>query len=601
MSQSQNIPLYEDDKSIIPSSITCEIPDVPPINISDNGSKLTIKGNGISNNYVDDLPHFGSFSTNIKKWYPKNYVVSMETYGGTVTEVGKDVSMDLACLFYSCLKAISPNMREVSQPPWTNGHAHMLARAHIAHNFKKNMAEYLFTNLDNPSPEDLAIVMEKEMRYPNLTPREIYAKILINKIKIKYIAFNQEVKKVFYNKITKKYNLNNVTAKNRFKTRLSNALSEYTKLTTIMEELREKLSLTIGENNKFEDAKNKLNDPNLEYNIIFDEFSEIFPDPRYHMWTADYTRNYGPDSSNQYAFSHEIRQLPITMGIFSLPIMFDSTESDFRSDEFNECENTPLEGTYKAQTIIDQMVYRKENGIAALDLVCQITGYNAYCLDGRGFPHERVASRGSYTANIDIIKLIYDRVVNDRWPESPDSQDPNAPCFIIKFVPGHFESVSVLHKINIDKCNLSKKIIFQAQSVFSYYDDFMVAIRNEIIRRIEEEKISSAEKAAAQKRKNENSKIKTLKNFSKAAAELELEDPKFKEYTTRTEQLNMIKAIVESLNQNLDKEITIENYIDEKASEYDSRQNTPVKKQPSTEFKKSKTPSTPQVSENEVE
>jgi hypothetical protein len=300
----------------------------------------------------------------------------------------------------------------------------------------------------------------------------------------------------------------------------------------------------------------------------------------------------------------------VTTGLFNLPILFDVLESDFRGDEFGGSHNTPLDGKYKPETIIDQMLYRKEHGIASLDLICQVTGFNAYCLDSTGEPHNRYSSRGSYTQDFDIVKLIYDRIVTDKWSiEDTSSQDPKAPCFIIKFEPGHFESVAVLHEMDISECNMENKKIFQSQSIFSYYDPFIVAMRERVIFRIEEEKRKDAERKRREKEERENPKPKTItirpggtltrgtlnparslisrakrpditqsQKFDDATAELEDEGLLNRATMSKHEQLSLIKDIVASLNI-AGEEGTVEHYIDKMASAHSSKANTPVKKE----------------------
>ncbi len=639
------------ERIFIPPNIECEIPDTPPIWIDENNR---VTGLGLSNSNLDDLPNFRGITRGVAEWYSDNPVVNMDTYGGRKTEEGKNVGMDLCCLFYSCLKAISPDVQNVSIP-YKGDREHILERAFITRTFKQNLAEYLFMDLNDPSEEEINFLLQDAILYPNRTPKQQYTRELEKRIKAKYVAFI--IRSSFFNDIIEvKYKLKNEANRIAFMDRLATAINIRKELLKVKNNLIHREDLSDDEEELLASVQQDLQDPESEFNILEEEISALYPDPRQHLYqshTVGSTQNV-----NQYAFSHEIRQLPLTTGIFNLPVMF-TVESDLRADEFDS-KNVPLDGRLKAETIIDQLLVRKDHGFTILSMLCQVTGFNGFCLNGRGEPHKDFPFIESHTTHVDILSILLERIQIGSWVDVPISlADPEAPCFVIKFDPGHYESIAVLHKMDVSKCGVDRKTIYQAQSVFSYYDPFIVRFR-EHEQELKEEKIRSSrekkvEKPAESKLtrtirnilKNQptlvpsklqneipvpekiteptlpsrpyqlktfpreekkiliestgptisklestktttrpklnigtirtrNAQLINNENFEKAVLELSDEGLMNPEYMTKEEQLSFIKDLVNGMEA-LGEEVTIEHYLKDKADEYDSKQNTPVK------------------------
>jgi len=584
-------PTQEEFQVFLPSKAPCDIPLVPGVYIRETPSMPIISGQGLSGYDVDDLPEASRISRGVAKWYKKNIVVNMDTYGGAPTEEHESRKFDIgdySCMFYSCLKAILPEVENVSQT-WKTGKVHALERGRLTRLFKANIAEYLFTDLNQPTDEEL-----NEL---DMTAEE-YQLDLENKIKKKYILSNIETLAAYYYILDEAFNLRNTQAKQSFIQRLRLSIEARNNLLSIKEELK-LLIFNSGEDENtqqnLEEINNQLNSPEFEYNIILREFEQLYPDPRYHLWTSQ-SVGMSDDQSKQYAFSHEIRSLPLTMGIFNLPVIF-FQETDMRGDEFNNATNVPNSGTYKPETIIDQMFYRKFHGIATLDLICQVTGFNVFCLDSTGYPHPQFLNRGPWTGDFDVLQIILDRTVKNEFVlDNLSMMDHKAPCIVIKFQASHFESIAVLHKIETE-CKEGdlgdKKIpshIFQAQTVFSYYDPFIQAIMTTFTLtssgRLEsgEGTLMVREKKKEKKKEEEEEKDKskgkptiTIKGKSKYNQnQLEKTGEELKEEgllhpdADKNEQLAMIRNIAENLS------ISVDHYIKEKSEVYDSKHTTPT-------------------------
>jgi hypothetical protein len=601
--------------------------NVPAVIFEEVNGKLNIESK--SQGIVDDDINFGEISKTIRTWFDENYVMTLKTYGGRPTYVkGKGSTSDLSCLYYSVIKAISPDVQNGSNP-FQSESEHFAERSKLIHNLKRSMIEYLFTDtncLNNSriseeiKQEKMNAILTKFVIDPDLSDEENYIKILEIQIKLKYTIFvDQSIRKKFYNRIEENF-MKTEEDKSKFLKRLKKAIdarnlliNEINSLKMIFSKLDEK---QIG---KYESLKLELLNPELLYNKIVKSFYPFLEDPRFHTYKNEDLK-LSADDPLQYAFPQEIRNLPLTYGIFNIPIILEKSESELRTAEFGKEQNQqnttiPLDGKYKTETIMDELLSPKMNGLFSLEFMCQVFGYNIYLINSEGNPQDFAFSYGPSNKNVDLLQMIYNFAIKNNWEQfdfvdNPDNEElfdtlnPEAPCCVIKYTIGHFESISVFHKIDISHLNLDKKEIFQEQSIFSYYDPFIQAFRDKFIKdrqesiektrqekeeiekkeREKEKKEREREKEKKEREKEKEKEISLIKKFNKsqiqkspiykkAVAELVEEGVIDSEEMTPDDQFELINTLALSLDG-----ITVEKYIEQKAEEHDSRNNTPVKK-----------------------
>ncbi len=581
-------------RSIILPMAPCVDPKVPPIFLTKKGSTFNATGENMSRSFVDDLIKTGKFSSGVSSWYDAAVAVKMETYGGTPNEKAESKEYDigdLCCLFYSCLKTTLPELENISQD-WVSGETHAFNRGEITRQFKGDIATYLFTDLNQPTEEELA--------ESGLTAEE-YTHKLEKRIKKKYTIINENARREFSHKINDHFNLEDQESKRNLIQRLNLAIESRQQLLLHRMTIRNQITDPQENINLIQnlvDIDQQLENPDLEYNVLLSEFEELYLDPRFHKWQNS---DVGiPGEGFQYAFCPEIRNLPLTMGIFNLPVMF-NTEGDFRSDEFGGAINIPNQGSLKPETIIDQLFYRKEHGALMLRLISEVTGFNIFALNEDGEPHFDIPYQGPNTHDYDIISIWRDRIASPKGEfvtrnidifQEFSNLDAEAPCILIVFNPGHFESVGLLHQVEFEDSENCKKHsdLYQLQTVFSFFDPFIQQF-GEYDR---ERRTPVAQKAKIAIKPSVKPSMKpslkpvikpqyTMEQLLKAEQELESEGF-ISEDMSAEDQLQLIKEVAENLG------ISVDKYVKDKAEEYDSKHNTPTP-QAKTEKKETKPPS----------
>ena len=157
--QRKIFPSFPEDKVINP-------PEIPPITIKESDDKLII--NNESSGNLDDDIFFREISKTIQTWFDKNYVMNMKTYGASSTRTKDGSVSDLSCLYYSILKAISPDVQNGSNP-FRNTNEHYIERGKLIHNLKRSMIDYLFTDLNYLNNPNISQEIKTEKMYSLLS------------------------------------------------------------------------------------------------------------------------------------------------------------------------------------------------------------------------------------------------------------------------------------------------------------------------------------------------------------------------------------------------------------------------------------------------
>jgi hypothetical protein len=206
---------------------------------------------------------------------------------------------------------------------------------------------------------------------------------------------------------------------------------------------------------------------------ILAEFEEMFVDPRFARSKID----------NTYIFPSEIRELPITTGLFSL-VKFFEPESDLRSDNFNGAGQGPAGmGCFSTELIIDQLVNKKYHGLAMLDFIAQMTGFNV-CLIAKSANTSVIPPivTQSFNGRPKIFEYIRHLLMTGRYPDHLEWDNDAIPHIVIQHMNSHFQNIGILHEVKLrcdDDVDAEAKSVWQCQTVFSGLDPFIVAIYNE--------------------------------------------------------------------------------------------------------------------------
>ena len=407
-----------------PSIINAPIlKDIPPINY--DRSKLKFSGSSSVDNFPTIIKGVSIPNGKKKPWFKgKGLCVTLETYGG-----GGEIGGDLACLFHSTCKSILPELSHVEYNS-KNKKEYAKECYRICHNFKASLAAFCLSDTN------------EDHTY----------------IKFKHTIANADNFSTFYNRFISNSEIQNI---NLFKERLLNAITERNSYINEQKELmRLRGEDTIRD--KIAKIREKLLSPDLDYNILLSSLEKYYLDPRYKATERE---------GKHYYWSQEIRKLPLSTGLFGIMDVFENPEWDIREEEVGG-KNAPLFGTINLDTFTDQLLSRKMYGVDFFRLIASVTGFNIFMLTPEGDPHY-LKCVSPIPTNVDIVSLVLQKMMNDKWQYLGNYYDEEAPCIVISYAGAHFESIALLHEVKVEG---AERPILQAQTVFSCKDPFIQAI-----------------------------------------------------------------------------------------------------------------------------
>jgi hypothetical protein len=452
------------EKKIELNSVNVKTNKTPKISVRTTDDGLKFRGekfNGFSKG-VDDFPYI--INTD---WFDGN-LLRHETYGGLGTDG------DLSCLFYSVLKSISPDMQKVTAS-WEDLESHTSECAKIAHSFKLELVEYLLSDLKKDENISETMIKKRNLIYDDMKLSE-YFKVMANiydspdKITELKLAVSEH-KKLLEIKVGK-----------------SKQLKEKSNQTVELGAIIKKADEEVDEDEDEDEEKEKekearmklyfrtLNSYNEEEKFLEKELEEItllifesdynrhlklfessYEDPRYFKPLA---KNYDIEEKKPvpYFFPKEIRDLPITTGMFNIPEIF-SSERSYRSEEYNLPDIIPLEGTHNLKNIIENMVYPCYHNENSFSFISQILNINIFTVESNGAKINKYCNRD---INCDIIDLFINYYTTGKIEDITDKTIPN--IFVCNVESRHYENMSLLLHY-VDEKNKPK---YYFQTVFSY-------------------------------------------------------------------------------------------------------------------------------------
>lgn len=360
------------------------------------------------------------FPTVLKTDWFDGVLVSHETYGGGCGVV------DSCCLIYSILKSVSPDMQHVDAK---NAIEHGEQRHNIARSFKLELVEYLLKDnaVDTGDKKtDKRVNEQLEMR------------------------------------IKKKFTVSNKLA-----------LVEF--ISNVEEYFRNEKGI--------EDMKTFIEDPSLTVDQdTLDAIEKLYIDPRNFKAPARLL-NLREDLPVPYFFSQELRELPLTTGIFDVLQLFE-TDEDYRILEQTQKKSEQVFkklGSFPTLKLFaENMIFRQEHEIMTAKLISQILNVNIAIIEPFIPPLQVVKDyitncRGDYNT-IKLIKTYY-TVFPNAEQVMKYFVERRIPTILISGVPGHYQSASVLHEMPIEG---SDEKCYQAQTMFSHNDRIVKCIRKSL-------------------------------------------------------------------------------------------------------------------------